>query len=61
MERDFRTELRNARIQYQDVAVSGHAVRVTLKNPPRPRRRARRSSPTTRSSRSPPTRRSRAP
>jgi len=33
MERDFRTELRNARIQYQDVAVSGHAVRVTLKNP----------------------------
>ena len=33
MERDFRKELRDARIQYQDVAVSGHAVRVTLKDP----------------------------
>ena len=33
MERDFRKELRDARIQYQDVTVSGHAVRVTLKDP----------------------------
>jgi preprotein translocase subunit SecD len=32
MERDFRKELRDARIPYQDVAVSGHSVRVTLKD-----------------------------
>ena len=32
LERDFRKELRDARIQYQDVAVSGHAVHVTLRD-----------------------------
>ncbi|HKX99230.1 MAG TPA: protein translocase subunit SecD [Steroidobacteraceae bacterium] len=33
LERDFRKELRDARIQYQEVAVSGHAVHVTLRDP----------------------------
>ena len=32
LERDFRKELRDARIQYQEVAVSGHAVHVTLRD-----------------------------
>ena len=33
LERDFRKELRDARIQYQEVAVAGHAVHVTLRDP----------------------------
>jgi preprotein translocase subunit SecD len=33
MERDFRTALRLAKVPYQDVAVSGKAVRVTLRDP----------------------------
>ena len=33
MERDFRKVLRDARIQYQDVAVSGTSVVVTLRDP----------------------------
>jgi preprotein translocase subunit SecD len=33
MERDFRKELRDARIQYQDVAVEGNSVRVLLRDP----------------------------
>ena len=32
LERDFRKELRDARIQYQEVAVAGHAVHVTLRD-----------------------------
>ena len=32
LERDFRKELRDARIQYQEVAVSGHAIHVTLRD-----------------------------
>ncbi len=32
LERDFRKVLRDARIQYQDVAVAGHSVQVTLRN-----------------------------
>jgi preprotein translocase subunit SecD len=32
LERDFRKELRDARIQYQEVAVDGHAVHVTLRD-----------------------------
>ncbi|HEY8265334.1 MAG TPA: protein translocase subunit SecD [Steroidobacteraceae bacterium] len=33
MERDFRKVLRDARIQYQEVAVSGNSVQVTLRDP----------------------------
>jgi preprotein translocase subunit SecD len=33
LERDFRKELRDARIQYQEVAVAGNAVHVTLRDP----------------------------
>ncbi len=33
LERDFRKELRDARIQYEEVAVAGHAVHVTLRDP----------------------------
>jgi len=33
MERDFRKELRDARIQYQDVVVEGNGVRVQLRDP----------------------------
>ena len=33
LERDFRKELRDARIQYQEVAVAGNAVQVTLRDP----------------------------
>jgi preprotein translocase subunit SecD len=33
LERDFRKELRDARIQYQEVEVSGNSVRVTLRDP----------------------------
>ncbi len=32
MERDFRKELRDARIQYQEVEVTGNSVRVTLRD-----------------------------
>ena len=32
LERDFRKELRDARIQYQEVAVAGHDVHVTLRD-----------------------------
>jgi preprotein translocase subunit SecD len=32
LERDFRKELRDARIQYQEVAVTGNAVHVTLRD-----------------------------
>ena len=32
LERDFRKELRDARIQYQEVAVAGHSVHVTLRD-----------------------------
>jgi len=32
LERDFRKELRDARIQYQEIAVAGHAVHVTLRD-----------------------------
>ena len=32
LERDFRKELRDARIQYQEVAVAGNAVHVTLRD-----------------------------
>lgn len=32
LERDFRKELRDARIQYAEVAVAGHAVHVTLRD-----------------------------
>jgi preprotein translocase subunit SecD len=33
LERDFRKELRDARIQYEEVAVAGNDVRVTLRDP----------------------------
>jgi preprotein translocase subunit SecD len=33
LERDFRKELRDARIQYQEIAVAGNSVHVTLRDP----------------------------
>ena len=48
MERDFRKVLRDARIPYQEVAVSGNSVQVTLRDAVGDRvRRARRCSSTT--------------
>ena len=57
MERDFRKELRDARIPYQEVEVSGNSVRVTLRDAAQADARAGRSSTTTRSWRSGPKRR----